>query len=296
MSESELAFPYKWWGRFFEAIGPQYGALLSEAMVRAGSRLTGADDDQLASFAAEGRRAAGSLDEDAARLTVRLHDERDQNAALVADLEREAQLILEHAPRGWSKRRRVARRQARVDAGARYERAESHRRLAAEAQERIRALGEQGRHLFDWFERNRDVLARGLASEQQLNRSDRAVYLVLGAPSIAALTAACLTADRAIELDRLAYLVEERGDRRQQLLLDVAIELRSGDGGQVLLDELLEHLHGEDLDRVLEGIAIRRGRAFRGRAAPTDLWIRAARAQSRARALSASDDDAAAVW
>lgn len=264
-------------------------------MVRAGGRLAGADDDQLASFVAEGRRAAGSLDEDAARLTVRLHDERDQNAALVADLEREAQLILERAPRGWSKRRRVERRQARVDAGARYERAESHRRLAAEAQERIRALGEQGRHLFDWFERNRDVLARGLASEQQLNRSDRAVYLVLGAPSIAALTAACLTADRAIELDRLAFLVEERGDRRQQLLLDVAIEIALG-------------RRGSGASRRAAGASVWRGsrpgarrdrdpqRASIPGTGGTDRSLDPrSRAQSRARALSASDDDDAAA-
>jgi len=64
--------------------------------------------------------------------------------------------------------------------------------------------------------------------------------------------------------------------RRQQLLLDVAIELRSGDEREVTLNELLEQLQGEDLDRVLEGVAIRRRRAFRGAAAPTDLWIRAA--------------------
>ncbi len=94
---------------------------------------------------------------------------------------------------------------------------------------------------------------------------------MLGAPSIASLTAACLNAERAIDLGQLGPLVEEQGNQCQQPLLDVAIELRSGDEREVTLNELLEQLQGEDLDRVLEGVAIRRRRAFRGVAAPTDL-------------------------
>ena len=47
------------------------------------------------------------------------------------------------------------------------------------------------------------------------------------------------------------------------------------DGCRRLFDELFEQLHGEDLDRVLEAIAIRRRRPFCGVPASTDLWIRA---------------------
>ena len=276
MAESELGFPYKGWERFFDAIGPRYGAMLREAMNRARAELVDADDERLALLATQGREAASSLDEDGARLTVGLHDERDQKSALASSLDQEAQELLERAPRGWSRRRRAERRQAQDDAAERRLRAESHRQLAADVQDRIRTLGEQGRHLFDWFERNRDAVALGLAAEQSLNTVDRAAYHVLGAPSIASLTAVCLTAGRAIKLDQLAEVVEGRGDQRQRLLLDVAIELRSGADQQVSLNELLEHLHGEDLDRVLEAIAIRRRRAVRGAVVPTDLWIRAA--------------------
>jgi len=276
MAESELGFPYRGWERFFDAIGPRYGAMLREAMNRARAELADTDDEQLALLVRQGREAASSLDEEGARQTVRLHDERDQNAALASSLDQEAQTLLEHAPRGWSRRRRAEQRQAQDDAAELRPRAESHRQLAANAQDEIRILGEQGRHLYDWFERNRDAVALGLAAEQSLNTVDRAAYHVLGAPSIASLTAACLTAERAIKLNQLVGVVEERGDERQRLLLDVAIELRSGADRQLSLSELMEHLHGEDLDRVLEAIAIRRRRAIRGASVPTDLWIRAA--------------------
>ncbi len=51
---------------------------------------------------------------------------------------------------------------------------------------------------------------------------------------------------------------------RQGLLFHVAVELRSGIERRVRLPELLDQPHSEDLDRVLEGIAIRWRRAFRG--------------------------------
>ena len=276
MAESELGFPYRGWERFFDAIGPRYGAMLREAMNRARAELADTDDEQLALLVRQGREAASSLDEEGARQTVRLYQERDQNAALASSLDQEAQTLLEHAPRGWSRRRHAEQRQAQDDAAELRLRAESHRQLAANAQDLIRILGEQGRHLYDWFERNRDAVALGLAAEQSLNTVDRAAYHVLGAPSLASLTAVCLTAERAIKLNQLVGVVEERGDERQRLLLDVAIELRSGSDRQVSLSELMEHLHGEDLDRVLEAIAIRRRRAIRGASVPTDLWIRAA--------------------
>ncbi len=60
MSESELAFPNKGWERFFDAVGPKYGAMLREAIDRARAQLSDADDDQFASLVAEGRKAATS--------------------------------------------------------------------------------------------------------------------------------------------------------------------------------------------------------------------------------------------
>ena len=267
---------YRGWERFFAAVGPDYGQSLRQAMGRVRAELTDADDEQLAELARDARVTAGSLDEEDARLTVRLHGERDRHADLAASLDREADQLLEDAPRGWSARRRAEGRTARTEAAERRERAAAHRRQAAETQEQIRVLDQQGRHLYGWFERHRDTLARGLAAEQRLNTFDRAAYHVLGAPGIASLTARSLTAERAIDLSGLEDLVEREGDERQRLLLDVAIELCSGSERQVMLDELVGQLHGEDLDRVLEGIAIRRRRPFRGKTAPTDLWIRAA--------------------
>ena len=55
-----------------------------------------------------------------------------------------------------------------------------------------------------------DVLERGLAAELTLDAAQAAVYHVLGAPGIASLTAACLTADRAIDIGRLERLVKKR--------------------------------------------------------------------------------------
>lgn len=276
MSESELGLPYGGWERFFAAVGSRYRGALRHAMERVRAELADADDEQLVALAHEARTTAGSLDEESARLTVRLHDDRDRHGQLAANLEQEAEQLLERAPWGWSARRRAERRQACTEVAERRERAATHRRRANEVQEQIRGLDRPGRHLYAWFEQHRDTLALGLVAEQLLNTGDRAAYHVLGAPSIASLTAACLTAARAIDLTELGELVDRQGDERQRLLLDVAVELRSRIERQVTLAELLEQLRGEDLDRVLEGIAIRRRRAFRGVTAPTDLWIRAA--------------------
>ena len=94
------------------------------------------------------------------------------------------------------------------------------RRRAAQAHERLRELGNSGRHLYPWFERHQHALGRGLAAELTLNAA--AVYHVLGAPGVASLTAACLTADRAIAIGELERLVRRDGDTRQRLLFAVA--------------------------------------------------------------------------
>ena len=276
MSESGLGLPYRGWERFFAAIGTGYGTRLREATDRAHAELAGADDEALVAIARAGRAAANSLDEDGARLTVRLHEQRDRHAGLASNLEQQSDDLLHHAPRGWSAGRRAERHHARAQAAERRERAAAHREQARAAQEQIRELDAQSRHPYAWFEQHRETLAHGLAAEQLLSTGDRAVYHVLGAPSIASLTAASLTPERAIDLDELAELVKSMGDERQRVLFDIAMELRAGSERKVTVDELLEQLHGEDLDRVLEAIAIRRRRGFRGVTAPTDLWIRAA--------------------
>ena len=141
----------------------------------------------------------------------------------------------------------------RVDAVERTDRAEEHRR-AAQAHELLRELGNSGRHLYPWLERHQDVLERGLAAELTLDAAQAAVYHVLGAPGIASLTAACLTADRAIDIGRLERLVKKRGG-------PAAAAVRGGSelygrAQGVLLSELLAELDGEDLDRVLYAIAV----------------------------------------
>ena len=97
--------------------------------------------------------------------------------------------------------------------------------MAAHAHEQIRKLGQCGRHLYPWFERHQDVLARGLAAEPALEAANGAAYHVLGAPGIASLTTACLAGDRGIDIARLERLVSETGDDRQHLLFEVAVAL-----------------------------------------------------------------------
>ena len=79
-------------------------------------------------------------------------------------------------------------------------------------------------------------------------------------------TTSCLTPDRAIDLGQLERLVKRNEDARQRLLFEVAAELYGHEQG-VSLSELFAELDGEDLDRVLEAIAVgkRRGARSRGR-------------------------------
>jgi len=124
--------------------------------------------------------------------------------------------------------------------------------------------------------RHQDVLARGMAAERTLDAAQGAVYHVLGAPGIASLTAACLATDRAIAIGKLERLVKRDGDTRQRLLFEVAAELAGKELG-VSLSELLAELDGEDLDRVLEAIAVVKRRRITSAGSPDDLWIRVLR-------------------
>jgi hypothetical protein len=269
---SELTNPWEPWQRLIDSIGSYYRGRLFKARDQAQAKLGELDEEELRSIASEGRRIAGSLDEEGARLTVSLTDDRERHAKLASELQHEAQRLARQAHRTLLPRRR---RQARADAAELAAQAEHHRHLAAEAHDQLRELGNAGRHLYPWFERHEEVLGRGLAAEVVLEAAHSAVYHVLGAPGIASLTAMCLNSDRAIDLGAVRQLVEDRGDERQRLLVGVADELY-GRNEEVTLSELLAELDGEDLDRVLQAIAMVKRRRLTTQDLPADLWIRAA--------------------
>jgi hypothetical protein len=73
------------------------------------------NEEQLESIAAERRPLARSLDEEGARLTVNLTEEREWHSRLAADLQREAEVLLRRQRWALASRRR---RQARADAAS----------------------------------------------------------------------------------------------------------------------------------------------------------------------------------
>jgi hypothetical protein len=271
MERSSPADTREVWRRLFDAIGREYRARLLKARDRARAELTELDRRRLEALAADGRAVAGSLDEDGARSTVRLNDDRARYSNQAGELRREATLIAKRARRTVLPWRR---RQLRADAAHRVAKAEEHARVANNAHEQLRELGHDGRHLYPWFERCENALAWGLAAEYELDIIYGAAYHVLGAPSIAALTARCLISGRGIDRDRLEKLVGEEGDPRQQLLFDVAARLSDGRRDSLLTDALGE-LDGEDLERVFEAIAAVRNRKLTIDGSRADLWIRA---------------------
>ncbi len=127
---------------------------------------------------------------------------------------------------------------------------------------------------YPWFERHQTVLARGMAAELTLDAAQSAVHHLLGAPGIASLTAACLTPEWAIDVAELERLVADTGDDTQRLLFHAAMALNDREQ-EVSLNELLQELDGEDLDRVLQAIAMVKRRQLTIQESPADLWIRA---------------------
>ncbi len=110
MSERGLTNQWEPWQRLVDSIGPYYRARLLVARDRAKGELSDIEEEQLEAIAAEGRAIAGSLDEEGARLTVTLTDDREGNSRLAADLQREAELLLRR--RRWAlapRRQRQAR-------------------------------------------------------------------------------------------------------------------------------------------------------------------------------------------
>jgi hypothetical protein len=271
VSEPGLTNPRQPWQRLIDSIGRYYRGRLFNARDEAKRELGELDDQELWVIAAAGSAAAGTLDEEGARLTIRLTDQRERHSQLACDLQREAELL--------ARRRRWAlspcrRRRARAAAATHTARSEEHQRWAARAHDQLRELGSSVRHLYPWFERHEAVLARGMAAELTPDAAHSSVYHVLGAPGIASFTAACLTADRAVDLGRLERLIAKDGEPRQRLLFEVAAELYGRERG-VSLSELLVELDGEDLDRVLYAMAVLKGRRSTSSRWPDDLWIRA---------------------
>lgn len=113
----------------------------------------------------------------------------------------------------------------------RADRAEEHRRRAAQAHERLRELGNSGRHLYPWFERHQAVLARGLAAELTLDGRKARSTTSSARPGSRRSRPACLTTDRAIDLGHLQELVKNGGKARQRLVFAVAAELYGGEQG-----------------------------------------------------------------
>ena len=223
VSERGLTNPWEPWQRLIDSIGPYYRSQVLAAGDHARGELCDLDEGQRETVAAEGRRVANSLDDEGARLTVSLTEDRERHSRLAADLQRGAELILRRRRWPLASRRRP---EARADAAERTDRAEEHGRQAAQAHEQLRQLGNSGRHLYPWFERHRAVLARGLAAELTLDAAQSAVSHLLGAPGIASLTAACLTIDRAIDLGQLQELVKNVGEALDHVLEAIAVVKR----------------------------------------------------------------------
>jgi hypothetical protein len=70
MSERGLRNQWGPWQRLIDSIGPYYRTQLLAARERARAELCDLAEEQLEAIAVEGRAAAGSLDEEGARLTV----------------------------------------------------------------------------------------------------------------------------------------------------------------------------------------------------------------------------------
>jgi hypothetical protein len=227
VSEPGLTNPWEPWQRLIHSIGPHYRGQLFKACDCAKGELEDVDEEELVSIAAEGRRIASSLDDEGARQTVSLTDDRERQSKAASELRLEAERIARETRWTMSLRRR---QQARADAAERAARAEQHSGSAAQAHEQLRALASSGRHLYPWFERHQDVLARGLAAELALEAAHHAVYQVLGAPGIASLTAACLTSDRAIDIGRLERLVTDIGNTTAAAVRGGGRALRPGAG------------------------------------------------------------------
>jgi hypothetical protein len=110
--------------------------------------------------------------------------------------------------------------------------------MAADAHERPRELGQGGRRLYPWFE----APARRLAAELALDARHRRASTSGARRASRPLTAACLTADRAIDLVRLA----PAGQRQRRCSTAAALPGGApGSDQEASLRQLLGKLDGE---------------------------------------------------
>ena len=208
VSEQGLTNRREPWQRLIDSIGPYYRARLFAARDRARDELRDLDEEQLETVAAERRAVAGSLDEEGARLTVTVTDDRERHSRLAADLQREAELLLGGGAGRWLRgdggRREPTRPSEstgpRSTGGGRLMRTSCCASSATAAV--ICTRGSSAT-------RTSSRAAWPLSSRSTPPTS--AVYHVLGAPGIASLTAACLTADRAIDIGRSSGSSRRRG-------------------------------------------------------------------------------------
>lgn len=94
MSERGLTNQWEPWQRLIDSIGPYYRAQFLAARDRARGELGDLDEGQLETIAAEGCKVCWGLDEEGARLTVAVTDDRERQSRLAEALQREAELPL----------------------------------------------------------------------------------------------------------------------------------------------------------------------------------------------------------
>lgn len=132
-------------------------------------------------------------------------------------------------------------------------RAHEHEANAAALRDAFEGLPTPG-HLSRWCTANGPRLARGLVAQDFLRAKVKAIWHLLGAPSLAAITARHLNATT---ID-LGAVHADAKQPAQRTLAELALQVWR-DHGQVTVAELLA-LRGEDLDRALRAVAISRRR------------------------------------
>jgi len=229
---------------------------LERLVQRTADQLREADEDELRAILAACDHEALS-----AQLTQLEHDV-DQRAELEARFHRarsQAHGLIQHAdrchvprraltPNRRAERQRVLARRANLLA-----RAHEHEENAAALREALEGLPTAG-HLSRWCTDNGPRLARGLVAESYLRAKVKAVWHLLGAPSLAPITARHL---HGTTIDLGAVLADSEHPA-QHALAELALQVWREEG-HVTLAEIVA-LQGEDLDRALRAVAISRRR------------------------------------
>jgi len=229
---------------------------LERLVQRAADQLREADDEELHAILAacdhEALRAELALlehDVDArAELEARYHRARSQAHGLIEHAEDSRASRLALTPRRRGARRAVIARQRAL-----LTRAQEHEDNAGALRQAFEGLPTPG-HLSRWCTTNGPRLARGLVAQAYLRAKVKAVWHLLGAPSLAPITARHL---HGTTIDLGAVLADAEHPA-QHTLAELALQVWREDG-EVTLAEIIA-LTGEDLDRALRAVAISRRR------------------------------------